>query len=156
MAPSGAAAGTPSAARDALIAAELKPAPLFPARLPRRLLETDAKLELTEPFFAVRSDRGSGRGFHRGAIELSRRSHGELRKYLRFIRSTGGSKRRERIGRRRVLRLCAHACFYAWHEQGFTYSVSGRYLPGPDKPLSAEGHKRAIIRQLRPLSGTRP
>lgn len=145
--PGAARAATPANARLKVLE-DVKPTPLFPSRLPRKLRGSDAKLERAGSSFQMFWSLGMVRGVPRGYVEFSRGSYGELDQALQVVRSRGDTERPVRIGSRQVLYLCARVCGYVWREDGFTYGVYGEYnYPAPQGAVEAD--MRTIIRQLR-------
>jgi len=145
----GAAADTPAGVRARLAHVALRPAPLYPTRLPLRIQDSNAALSFSDGGFDVTwTRRGVESGQLLGYLTLGRGSRRELSEDLRIARSRGFQPRRTRVGRFATWYLCGHICGYAWRAQSYTYSAFGIYYL---QPGSERADLRALIKRLAPL-----
>ncbi len=128
----------------------LRPAALFPTRLPARL--TAAAVFLTgSDHYTITWQRG--KDAHRGLlghVTLSRSVDTRLNSYLRAARRSGFRPRTVRVGSRHVWFLCTPACGYAWIDNRRTYGVFGTY-PTAKSDAALEHDERELITHLAPI-----
>ncbi|TMK42178.1 MAG: hypothetical protein E6G56_01850 [Actinobacteria bacterium] len=147
LVPSGSGGASLARVRSQLRALHLRPAPLFPARLPASFRGAGATLNNAGFDFNVDWDRSRpGRGGSRETVFLvSFRRAGPqvLGQVLHDRRTT--SSRRVRVGARTVYVIHSSKLILGWGEQGRTYLLISKYL----RPSTAD--LKRFVRALRPL-----
>lgn len=144
------------AMRARLASAGLSPAPLVPTALPRALIGTKGKTEVSGARFTLTFQRGccTAAGGSFGYATFGRSPPGALDADLRTAESRGSPPTRRRIAGHKVYYLCGHVCGYEWVEGGFAYHAFGLYY---EKPGSEKQDLAALVRSVAPLpASTRP
>jgi hypothetical protein len=143
--------GTHAEQREALRDANLKPVPLYPRTVPKKLRRGQVDLEVRDRTrYVVTWDRGlRPNGIRRGYVMLSRLGPRALRTARRSARIRGFRPKRVRIRGRKGFWLCGHVCGFAWREQRRTFMISGIYYGRDSRSFRRDA--RAVARMLRPL-----
>jgi hypothetical protein len=145
---SGRSSNQVKAVRQALIAAELHPSPLYPTRIPQRISCCKATLDGNGDHFTALFTDGRRDPVQ---VDYARLSIHALRRYVQMTHAQGHEVEHVRIGGRRVTFAKTDVTFfYGWRAQGFSYMVDSHYT-GTVKPRDL----RTMVASARPLAAVR-
>jgi hypothetical protein len=135
--------------RERLRQAVLRPAPLFPTRIPHKIACCQAKLDTTSRYFdydVVFFKRHRG-GALSPLVEFNRDEPSALARLIHQTRVSGHRVSWHHIrGRKAAFAKGDVVFFYAWHEQRRTYAVYSHYLGGVTRH-----DLREMVASARPL-----